>query len=229
MKNVREVAALRTTDPDADPAVERMLVEASTRRPGTLSKRERTVELPIAVAFVVAASAMAALIPWSRHLDWPVAFGLVGAYAIAARARFHTGSYWTDPTQIIFVPMLFLLPTPVAPLFVPLGLILSRVPDYLRGRVHPTRALLLVADAWYAIGPALVLALAGATTPNWSDWPIYLAALAAQFAFDLGRAAVWTRIELRSRLRELVKESEPIWSVDALLAPVGLLVAFASA
>ena len=47
-----------------------------------------------------------------------------------------------------------------------------------------SRALLSVADAWFAIAPALVLVLGGAQTPDWSDWPWYVAALAAQLALD---------------------------------------------
>ena len=46
------------------------------------------------------------------------------------------------------------------------------------------RVLLSVADAWLALAPALVLVLGDAQTPDWGDWPIYVAALAAQVALD---------------------------------------------
>ncbi len=220
---------LGTTHPESDPAVERMLVEARKGRPARLPGRELRIEVATATGFLATAIAMVALLPSARSLDLPLAAGFVIAYAVAAQVRFHTGSYWTVPTQLVFVPMLFLLPTPAVPLLVPVALILSRLPEYRRRRVHLSRALLMVGDAWYTVGPVLVLSLASAEVPSWGDWPIYLAALAAQFGFDFGRAVVRSRVELHTRLSELVKESEPIWLVDALLSPVGLLVAFAAA
>lgn len=220
---------LGTTDPDADPAVERMLVEARNDRPGRLPRRELRIEVATAATFAVAATAIAVLLPASRSFDWMLAVSLVAAYAVAARVRFHTGSYWTVPTQLVFVPMLFLLPTTAVPLLVAAGLIISRLDDYAERRVHPTRALIMVGDSWYAVGPALVLALAGAEIPAWADWPIYVGALAAQFAFDFGRAVIRSRIELGAGSSDLFKESVPIWLVDAVLSPIGLLVAFAAA
>ncbi len=220
---------LGTTHPESDPAVERMLVEARNGRPSRLPRRELRIEVATAAGFLATAIAMVVLLPSTRSLDLPLAASLVVAYAVAAQVRFHTGSYWTVPTQLVFVPMLFLLPTPAVPLLVPVALILSRLPEYRRGRVHLSRALLMVGDAWYTVGPVLVLSLASAEVPSWGDWPVYIVALAAQFAFDFGRAVVRSRVELRTRLSELIKESEPIWLVDALLSPVGLLVAFAAA
>ena len=37
--------------------------------------------------------------------------------------------------------------------------------------------------AWHAVGPALVLGLAGEGPPKLSDWPIYVLALLSQFAY----------------------------------------------
>ena len=136
-------------------------------RPRPLPRRELRIELITAACFAVAAVAMAVLLPASQALDWPLAAGLVAAYAVAARVRFHTGSFWTVPTQLIFVPMLFLLPTNAVPLLIPIALILSRLPDYVGRRVHPSRALIMVGDSWYAIGPALILVLASAEVPTW--------------------------------------------------------------
>src|SRR2546421_224742 len=56
--------------------------------------------------------------------------------------------------------------------------------DRLRRRVHPDHAVLCIGDTWFAVGPALVVALAGATGPSFGLWPVYLAALAAQLLFD---------------------------------------------
>src|SRR5439155_10321474 len=107
MKSVRDVAALRTTEPDADPAVERLLIEASSRRPRPLPARELRFELATACAFLVAAVALAASFSSPRSVDWPLATVLVVTYAFSARVRFHIGTYWVVPTQLVFVPMLF--------------------------------------------------------------------------------------------------------------------------
>ena len=59
-------------------------------------------------------------------------------------------------------------------------MLLSGLPEYLRGDRHPTRALAAVGDAWYAIGPVLVFAAAGVAEPHLAEWPVLLAALVAQ-------------------------------------------------
>ena len=80
-----------------------------------------------------------------------------------------SGSGFAVPTQIVFVPMLFLLPVGLVPLCVARRLpALRRSVDLVRGRVHGERALLEVFSAWHALGPALVLALAGEPAPTWS-------------------------------------------------------------
>jgi HD domain len=83
-----------------------------------------------------------------------------------------------------------------------------------------------VAESWYTVGPALVVCLAGATSP---DWTIYLGALGAQFAFDFVASVAHLGVGLRMRVRPVANELVAIYSVDALLAPVGLLAAFAAA
>jgi len=112
---------------------------------------------------------------------------------------------------------------------VAIAAVAARVPDYLAGVVHPSRAVLRVAESWYTVGPALVLCLAGATSPDWGDWTIYLGALGAQFAFDFVASVAHLGVGLRMRVRPVANELVAIYSVDALLAPVGLLAAFAAA
>ena len=129
------------------------------------------------------------------------------AYALLSRVRFHAGVGHTVPTQLAFVPMLFLVPTELVPLLVLLGMLIGNLPDYARGVLHPGRALMLPGDAWHAIGPALVLLAAGASAPGWGDWPWYLLALASQFAFDFAVYALRARLALdvpgREQLRAL--------------------------
>jgi putative nucleotidyltransferase with HDIG domain len=87
--------------------------------------------------------------------------------------------------------------------------------------------LLSVGDAWSAVGPALVLVLAGATNgPHWDDWPLYVAALAAQFIFDIAGSVARSWASDGTPPREVIAEYSLIVRVDSLLAPIGLLVAF---
>jgi hypothetical protein len=92
------------------------------------------------------------------------------------------------------------------------------------GGVHPSRAVLRVAESWYTVGPALVLCLAGATSPDWGDWTIYLGALGAQFAFDFVASVAHLGVGLM-RVRPVANELVAIYSVDALLAPVAAFAA----
>jgi len=75
---------------------------------------------------------------------------------------------------------------------------------------------------------SLVLTAAGATTPEWTDWPVYVAALASQFAIDLVASTVRMSVGVGVPPRTVVVELGAVWLIDAFLAPVGLLAAFAS-
>jgi HD-GYP domain-containing protein (c-di-GMP phosphodiesterase class II) len=189
---------------------------------------EYRAELTVGLPFLVAAAALALLGDSGTSLQAGPAILLVLSYAVLSRVRFHAGVGHTVPTQLGFVPMLFLLPTQLVPLLVLLGMLVGNLPDYARGALHPGRALMLPGDAWHAMGPALVLLAAGATVAQWSDWPWYVPALGAQYAIDLSVYAVRARLALDIPSREQMKVLTWVWVVDALLAPLGLLAAFAS-
>jgi putative nucleotidyltransferase with HDIG domain len=214
---------------EISPGAQRLLEGAFTRRPERLVAREQLADGAFALGFLVCAIALAMLAPAARHLDVGLAAALVAAYAFVARAEFPTGAGYTVPTQVILVPMLLLLPTPTVPLLVALALLLTTLADSLRGRVARERALVSVADAIFALAPAVVLVIGGAQTPDWSDWPVYLAAFAAQLAFDaaISDTRVWAC--LGERPRNVLAELRMTQNVDALLFPVGLLAAFAAA
>ena len=222
------MARFGTTEPDSDPALQRLLTESRARQQRGLLDRERAIELMAAALFLLAAIPLALLTDSDRSLDLALALALVAAYAISARVEFHTGSGWTVPTELVFVPMLFLLPTGAVPLFVAAGFVVAKLPEYRSGTVRAERAVVGVGDAWYAVGPAVVLLIAGATSPEWSDWPIYLLALASQFAFDSAAAFARVVTGLGVPPRTLLSELRAIYLVDALLAPIGLLAAFAT-
>ena len=85
-----------------------------------------------------------------------------------------------------------------------------------------------VFDASYSIGPALVLAFAHAREPRWHDAPVYVGAFAAQLTVDFVPNAIWSRHAWRIPLLEQMRSMRTSVLVDCALAPVGLVVAFAS-
>src|SRR5262245_44329166 len=210
------------------PAVEELIEEFDANSPLPLGRRELLGEAATSAAFLVIAVAMAALIPTGRPLNLGVAVALVVSYAIASRVRFAIGWGFTVPTQLVFVPMLFLLPPGWVPLLVMAGMVLGSLPEYFARRQHPTRLLHAPADSWHAVGPALVLGLAGVTDPSLSQWPVLLAALAAQLAFDAAASTLrtWAELGIRPGLQPDVLG----WCglIDILLSPVGLLAAIAA-
>jgi HD-GYP domain-containing protein (c-di-GMP phosphodiesterase class II) len=192
------------------------------------SSHERRAELVLAVTFFAAAVAIALGFDSGRDLDAGPAIVMVIAYGALSHVRFFAGAGHTVPTQLVFVTMLYTLPTELVPLLVLLGMLVGNLPDYLRGALHPARALMLPGDAWHAIGPAVVLLAAGATEPTGGDWPWLIPALAAQFALDFGVAVVRAKLALDIPLGDQMRAISWVWLVDALLTPLGLLAAIAS-
>jgi HD-GYP domain-containing protein (c-di-GMP phosphodiesterase class II) len=189
---------------------------------------ERLVEVALALAFLVVALAMALLLSSPRALDVPTLAILIGAYVVCSRAKFDIADGYTVPTELVLVPMLFLLPTPAVPLVVACSDLLGRGYDYASGHTNVHRAFHALGDCWYAVGPALVLVAAGAQVFSWDEWPVYLIALLAQFAFDFVPAAIRERFIDGVSVRTLSGLVAPVYALDGALAPIGLLVAFAA-
>jgi signal transduction histidine kinase len=210
---------------EADERLVRIGLLSESARPGS---RETAAELLVGSAFLVAAVAMAVLLPADRSFDLPLAATYALAYAITTRIQFDAGAGYTSPTQLVLVPMLFAMPARTVPLIVLAGLLLGDLPDYLTRSRHPARAVKVLGDSWYAVGPALVLSLGGDDDPAMSDWPLYVGALAAQIAVDF--AASTTREWLGQGVPPPAQLSVLGWIylVDILLSPVGLLAALAS-
>jgi HD-GYP domain-containing protein (c-di-GMP phosphodiesterase class II) len=182
----------------------------------------------MALAFIAVAAAMALLLSSPRSLQAPELIVLMAAYIAACRARFDIADGYTVPTELVLVPMLFLLPTPVVPLVVSVSWALGRLTDHYTGVVSFRRAFHVFADCWHAVGPALVLVIAGAQTFAWDDWPIYLVALAAQFGFDFAAAALRAWLIDGTPPITVARMIAPVYALDASLAPIGLLAAFAA-
>ena len=157
---------------------------------------------------------------------WRVAF-FAALYALVSRVEFEVGSGAAIPTQLVLVPMLFALPLGVVPATVAAGVLLRTIGD----RPSPLRDLaripVLVANAAHTFGPVLVLAAFDGLPLRWSAWPVYVAALLAQFAFDFLNGVV-NAYANRVPFRSLLAFVAVVYEVDVALAPVGLALAFAT-
>jgi diguanylate cyclase (GGDEF)-like protein len=203
---------------------EALVDEARRRRPQPPSRREliaatltSTASLGGAIAFALRASS-------HRPLDWAVAALLALSLGALSQLEFEVGSGSAVPTQLAFVPMLFLLPLRFVPLLVCGAFLLGGAGDLARGRLAPARALTLVSSTWFALPPALVLHWHGEPAAAWSLWPTFLAALLAQFAGDFGHAAFHERLAHDLSPRQLVAPLLRVYFFDALLSPVALAV-----
>jgi putative nucleotidyltransferase with HDIG domain len=210
------------------PAGEELFERFDGQYAAPLPPRELRVESVTAGLFVAAATLMAVLIPWERDFDPLLAATLVAMYALMSRVRFAARYGFTVPTQLVFVPMLMLLPAAAVPLFVAAGIVAGSLPDCLSGREHVSRLLRPAGDAWHSIGPALVIALAGSPEPSLAEWPVLLAALAAQLVLDnvVSSLREWLGLGISPHI-----EPGPLaWIalVDVLLSPIGLLAAMAA-
>ena len=211
-------------------ATERLLESSWAQRERRASRRELVVDATAAGLFVAAAGSLA-VAGDTAGLRPGIAALLIAIYAVVARIEFPVGAGYVVPTQLILVPMLLMLPPAVVPAAVGrrAG---GRQPRSTGrcGRVPPRRVLSAVPDAWHAIGPALVLVLAG--SPRHRLRPAAAAGRRVRRRLhrrpgELARArCAWPAscptLQLQMRVIALV------WAVDACLAPLGFLAAIAA-
>jgi putative nucleotidyltransferase with HDIG domain len=217
------------TTPALDASTERRVEESLERRRRRLDRRELATTIVLTGGFLVAAVALALAAPHARELSVPVAFAFVVAYAIAARIEFTVGAGFAIPTQLVFVPMLLLLPTPLVPLLVALANVGSALWGIRAEGMSPGRVLFAPGDSTFALAPALVIVLMGAQLPAWEQLPVYALAIAAQLGCEFVLYVLRGRISYGLRLSEAMAELRLGARVDALLAPIGLLAALAAA
>ena len=200
--------------------------DARARLEEPLSRRETMAHGAAAVLFVIAAVALFVLNPHDANLlDFVLA---TVAMAALGRLEFEIGSGFAAPIQLLFVPMLFVLPPATVPLAVVAAHAMDRLPATLTGRQHPQRLLLVPGDSWFSIGPSLVFVLWAGSQPSFGDWPIYVLALAAQFACDLASSRLRYCIGLGVPGDQVLQAQREVWLVDLLLSPIGLLAAYAT-
>lgn len=201
--------------------------ETRSMRPAPMATRMLASEAIAAIPFALAAVFLLAEgSPTDVDTLDVVLFVLL--MAVMGRLKFETGTGSLVPTQLAFVPMLFVLPPALAPLVVAVSFVVGSLPDVVARREHPSWLLSAVGDAMFAVGPAIVFVLFDVDGPAFGDWPIYVLALAAQFACDLGTSTLRERIGRGVRPKLQIDILREVWLVDALLSPIGLLAALAS-
>ena len=219
----------QTLNLEESPLAQEHLVTARERSVQPLDRRERVVEAVAGGGFVVAAAVLAAAAAGSqRDFDVVAAVLLTLALAIAGRVEFEVAGSYTVAAQVVFVPMLFLLPPAAVPLLVAVALPLAKLPEVVMGKRPLGRALMTPGDAWFALGPALVLTAAGAPEAGDVTAWVLAGALAAQFVVDFAAAVIRERVTGGPSVVDQAREAAWIYSVDALLAPVGFIAALAA-
>jgi len=195
------------------------------RQTDPLPRADRVLAALLGGGFLAVAVPITVLLPSERSPSALVVFGLIVAYAAAFRLDFEVGAGFAIPTELVLVPMLFILPLGVVPICVAGAILRARMIDGARRALHVERTLLGIGDAWHAVGPVAVLAAAGQTAPRLGHWPLYVAALMAQFLVDFAATAIRGRVALGIPAHEQLRSFVPVWVMDSALAPVGLAVA----
>ncbi|MEA2144321.1 MAG: hypothetical protein QOI64_2751 [Solirubrobacteraceae bacterium] len=203
------------------------LTEAARSRLATpMEGRELAAIAIVGIPFLLVAGLLAATSVEGDVNTLDVVLFVLAA-AVMAHLEFETGAGSLVPTQLIFVPMLFVLPPAIVPLVVLAALALAELPDVLAGGLHPQRLVTVAGNAWFALGPAIIFVVA-VDDHDLANWPLYLLALVAQFAGDLCSATLREFIAHGVAPKLHSGALREIWLVDALLSPIGLLAALAN-
>lgn len=210
------------------PGAEQLLRTAQARDAGDERRGALLGEAAAAAIFLTGAVLLALQAPWGRALTGPALAVSALAYLIARHIRFPVGSAWTMPTQLVFVPMLFVLPMPIVPLVVAGCSVLDLGPELVQRRLSATRAAGRIADCFYALVPAVILVVAGVQGFAWAHWPLLVLAFGAQFVFDAGFGLArtwWAEGVLPADQPQMLW----LYFTDACLSCVGLTIAAAAA
>ncbi len=208
-----------------EPTLEEQQMLAETRRRADVKKArgDLRVELGVNLAFIVVVAALFVLPSPQRWSPVGAVLSVI-VMSLAVRVRFDTPFGFTVASQLAFVPMLFAIPMAFLPLAVAAVLATSILPRVLSGKIGPVRLLRSLANSWFAVGPALVFAIAD-VRPDAAGPLLLLVALLAQFVGDFLAAAVYFTIAQRVSMRSQLKGSLWVYLIDAALSVVGLVIA----
>ncbi|MGH2850740.1 MAG: response regulator [Solirubrobacteraceae bacterium] len=204
------------------PEVQAVIADTPARRRSALTRRERAAEIVVGGGFAVAVALIWLLRP-PQSVSVAQAIICTLVLVVAMRVRIDTPFGFTVPTQLAFVPLLFAMPLALVPIAAAIAAVCARLDDVVAGRLRPARLVQTVVNAWYAIGPVAVFALAR-TAPAHAGPALLLAALAMQFIVDFAASGSRFAISRGAGLREQLSDTW-VYIVDAALSGVGLVVA----
>jgi putative nucleotidyltransferase with HDIG domain len=201
---------------------EKLLADTLGRERVAVSEGERRSGITSIVALAAATGALWLISPPGGFPILPAVLCVL-VLAVSVRIRFYTPLGFTVPSQLAFVPLVFAVPPAIVPIAVALAFPLALLPRVIRGRTHPSRAVFQMANAWFAVGPAAVFALAHIQAQD-AGAALLVAALAAQFLVDFATSALSFAVSRQVEIREQLRESW-VYAVDAALSPPALICA----
>jgi diguanylate cyclase (GGDEF)-like protein/PAS domain S-box-containing protein len=196
------------------------------REDSKVDRRERRTEAAVAAAFVACAGTLT-LVTAPHAFDVPVAAWLTGLAFVLLQIEFEVGQGRTRPVQLALVPMLIVLPPALVPGLLAFANVLARLPQ--GGRSFTRLVSSPIADVWFALGPAVVLTVAGSPSGFWAWTVVAVLALSAQIGLDFAVASVRLRAGLGLSMEGLLSGFGWVYLVDVLLTPVGILAAVVGA
>jgi putative nucleotidyltransferase with HDIG domain len=190
------------------------------------TRAEVLTDVAFVIGLIGAVIGIYLIAPDERAADpWLVLLS-IAMISVGHVARFDLPLAWTSPVQLALVPVLFLLPPWLVPVSMAASIVLARVSEVVRGRVAPSRLLLAPANAWFTVGPAAVLAVAGVPDVAGVGVLVLAAMLAAQIGTDFAASVLWQRLTSRAPLMDQLREGYMVYAIDVMLFPVGLLAAY---
>jgi len=213
----------RYLEPEAQELVEAARARAEQGSAGRVARARASVAL-----LVLAGVTAFAFLPSDRSLSWTLLAMLVVGYALASRVQYEVGAGVAVATELLLIPMLFLLPAPLVPAAVAGAITLAQGPDLIRGRISVDSFFAAFGSAGFVFAPAVLMLALGEPDASPRHWALLPLILLAQFAGDL----VWTStcewLALGMSPRRIAQPMLTVFVVDALLAPLALTVAFAA-
>jgi signal transduction histidine kinase/CheY-like chemotaxis protein len=202
--------------------VQDAIAETLERQRLLMSTKERLAEVFLSVGFVAAVVALLRADPPGGFAIAPAIICFV-VLVLAGRIRIDTPFGCTVPTQLAFVPLVFALPVALVPIAVAATMVLANVIDVARGKLRVSRLVQAVPNAWWAVGPAAVFAIANVTPQHAGAW-LLLGALGAQFFVDFTIATVRHGVGQEATLPDILRNTW-VYVVDAALSGIALVVA----
>jgi HD-GYP domain-containing protein (c-di-GMP phosphodiesterase class II) len=206
--------------------LEGLVAEARERRPQPMPTRERAVAAGMAIAYLASAAVIGVVVaPHDRPLHIGTVVALVLLAALTMRAQFEIGTGVASPAALAIVPMLFLAPLHLVPLLVPLAQVISRIPDFLTKRAHVDRWIYSLSDAWWILGPVLLLGLFAAGPPSSHNIGIYIAALAAEMVLGFATVVIGDVLIYGVSSMHSMRTAGWAYGIGMILTPVAYMTA----